>query len=349
MSDTPASRLLGLKLEDYWEVKELIKRPPAGTGGRFSVSYKVINNDGKLGFLKALDFSKAFQSPDPSRALEAMSKAYNFERDILNKCNKQRLSKIIIPIADGSIDVPGEVSEYKKVMYLIFELADGDVRKFYNLSKNIDLAWCLRSLHNIAVGLKQLHSRGIAHQDLKPSNVLCFNQNVEFKLSDFGRASDKECPCVNDEIQVPGDMGYAPIELLYGHTITDNFYRRYSTDLYLLGSMIFFYFSDISATHAIKLKLSGFSGPSIDDNNFTNVLPYIRKAFFEAIEDLEKNIRSKTTILADEIISMVKELCEPDPEQRGHPSERKIAPYNLERYVSKLDLLAKKAEYNLKK
>jgi len=347
MINRPATLLLGLELKGGWKVVEILKRPPAGTGGRFSVSYKVIDQNGRLGFLKALDFSKAFENTDPPRALEPMVKAYNFERDTLYKCKNQRLSKIIIPITDGSVDIPGETSNYKKVMYLIFELADGDVRKFYKLSKNIDLAWCLRSLHNTAVGLKQLHSRGIAHQDLKPSNVLCFNKKFEFKISDLGRASDRERPCENDELKVPGDMGHAPIELLYGYTITNEFYRRYSVDLYLLGSMIFFYFSDISATQAIKLKLSGYSGPSLNDNNFINMLPYIRKAFFEAVKDLEKNIRPKACKLTDEIITIVKELCEPDPEQRGHPSDRKILPHNLERYISKLDLLAKKAEYNL--
>jgi len=344
----PASRLLGLRLEGGWKVVELLKRPPAATGGHFSVSYKVIDQNGRTGFLKALDFSKAFQDPiDTARALEAMTKAYNFERDILKKCKNQRLSKIIIPITDGSVNVPGEVSDYKKVMYLIFELADGDVRKFYNLSKKIDLAWCLRSLHNTAVGLRQLHSRGIAHQDLKPSNIFFFNKKFEFKLSDLGKASDREYPCENDEVLVPGDMGYAPFELLYGYAPTNEFYKRYGIDLYLLGSMIFFYFSDISATQAIKLKLSGYSGPSLNDKNFINVLPYIKKAFFEAVKDLEMNIQQKAGKLTNEIIIIVKELCEPDPAQRGHPLDRKTLPYNLEKYVSRLNLLAKKAELGI--
>ncbi|MCK4905363.1 hypothetical protein KAS42_03875 [bacterium] len=349
MENRPAFRLEGLELNEGWKVKELLKRPPTATGGYFSVSYRVVNNDGKEGFLKALDFSGALQTSDWPRTLESMLKAYNFERDLLNKCRTQKLSKIVIPLADGSITIPWEVGPLKDVVYLIFELADGDIRRVYNLSKNIDLAWALRSLHNTAVALSQLHSRSIAHQDLKPSNILFFKKQAEFKVTDLGRASDKAVPCENDEFLVPGDMGYAPLELLYGYATTNGFYSRFGVDLYHLGSLIFFYFADISATQAIKAKLSGYSGPTLTNRNFISDLPYIRKAFFEAVQELEQNIQEKADDLTDEIVVMVKELCEPDPKKRGHPLDREIDQHNLKRYISKLNFLSTTAEYRVRK
>ena len=48
----------------------------------------------------------------------------------------------------------------------------------------------------------------------------------------------------------------------------------------------------------------------------------------------------------DDVTSLVRQLCDPDPRERGHP-KNKIAStkYSLERYVSTFDLLAKRAEW----
>ena len=46
---------------------------------------------------------------------------------------------------------------------------------------------------------------------------------------------------------------------------------------------------------------------------------------------------------------MVEQLCYPFPEHRGHPRniQSKGSNYNLERYISKLDLLKRKAELKI--
>lgn len=41
-------------------------------------------------------------------------------------------------------------------------------------------------LWQVSKGLNYLHSKQIAHQDIKPSNILIFNDGENFKLSDFG-------------------------------------------------------------------------------------------------------------------------------------------------------------------
>jgi hypothetical protein len=64
------------------------------------------------------------------------------------------------------------------------------------------------------------------------------------------------------------------------------------------------------------------------------------------LEDFAKTVPSD---LREELVLAVRQLCEPDPRLRGHPGEKlgHHNPYSLERYVSKFDLLAKKAEYGL--
>lgn len=346
MDMRPAARLEGLTLNGGWYVVKRIDRQVGSTGGHFSCGYKVRNEEGKEAYLKALDFSKALQAPDAARALEAMTKAYNFERDLLARCKEGRMSKVVIPLADGSVDAQGVMGELKRVQYLIFEMADGDIRSYTKHSAQIDLAWILRSLHSAAVGLKQLHGGGIAHQDLKPSNVLIFQQS-QTKVSDLGRASHQTIRSENDEFWAAGDNNYCAPEQYYGYQFTGEFERRLAVDLYHLGSLIFFYFADVSASQAIAAKLNALSNPNLSGDNFINDLPYLTQAFHEAVSDLEKSIEKIAGLLTPDIMEIVLQLCEPDPKRRGHPQDRVGQPYNLERYISRLDLLARKAEYLL--
>lgn len=341
MNSTPASSLKGLKLKNGWEVIDVINPPLGSTGGRFSVGYFVKNENGKEGYLKALDFSSAFQTPDFTTKLEKMTAAYNFERDLLRKCKNNRLKRVVTPIDDGTVTVPG-FGMADKVCYLIFKKAKGDIRNEMTRLKSFDLAWCLRSLHHIAIGLEQLHYRGVAHQDLKPSNVLIF-ERIGSKISDLGRASDKLVSCDHDCFDMPGDTGYAPIEQFYGYQITDEFYRRFSFDMYLLGGLFFFYFLNISVTQAIHAKLKNMN---LSNTDFINDLPYIKNAFQEAVNDLKSELEKEAGILTDDIINIVYELCEPDPKRRGHTKNigNGSQQYSLIRYISKLDLLARRAE-----
>jgi hypothetical protein len=75
-------------------------------------------------------------------------------------------------------------------------------------------------------------------------------------------------------------------------------------------------------------------------------LPYVRDAFGQAVEDIRKMI---PTAIKGQITTAIQEMCEPDPQLRGHPFNRNSSQYSLERYVSLFDLLAKKAEYGLLK
>ena len=340
-----SENLKGLNLTDDWYVEDIIKRSPHSTGGCFSCGYRVSKNR-KTAYLKAIDFSWAFSQPDPPRALQAMTEAYNFERDLLEKCKNNHLSKIVYPITSGKVTVPGFPNSESTVYYIIFEMADGDIRTINEKIDCFDFALIFRTMHNLAVALKQIHTINIAHQDIKPSNALVFNN--ETKLSDMGRSSDLEHPFVNDTYPIPGDRNYAPLEQRYNYHSNNDFTDRFAADLYAFGSLFFFYFYNMSISQIMIQKARKYNIPI--SSNFEKDLPYWERLFDEVLFDLKEKL--ETHIPEAEILKMleiIRGLCNPDPKKRGHKKnlEQGYSQYDMQRFITELNILAKKAEVKL--
>jgi serine/threonine protein kinase len=257
------------------------------------------------------------------------------------------MDRVVRALASGEtwVEMPagGEV-----VQYLIFELANADVRKHLAALAEFDMAWALRSIHHIAVGVRQLHTGEIAHQDLKPSNVLVFNGR-ESKIADLGRASLYGKSIAHDEAPFPGDPTYCPPEFLYGHIEPDWIRRRFGSDLYMLGSMIVFFFTNVGMTTLLLDELEEPYRPETWEGTYEEVLPYVHDAMGRVIGRFEALVRvDLTDELGRDLSRIVRELCDPLPVRRGHPSLRRLKnPCDLERYITRFDILARKAEMEL--
>lgn len=349
----PAEALEGLKLDGSWHVDKIVKKAPKGTGGYSSVSYHVSNEDGRQAFLKALDFSSAVQDEDPSKTLLELTSAYEHERNLLSQCKKRSLKHVVVPLADGVAKVSSIHAPIDRMPYLIFEIAKGDIRgekeEWLEFEKKFDLAWALRCLHQSAIGVQELHTMNIAHQDIKPSNVLVFPTEGS-KLTDLGSASQAGNPSRSDEMRVAGDIRYAVPEQWYGWNQPEGFEGRYVVDLYRLGGLLFFFFADCSATDAIQLKISAKYGTEFTKTDFVSDLPYLQYAFEESLTGLRASVEEWAGKLADEIVIIAQELCNPDPRLRGDPTARAAAhrrQYDIQAYVSRFDRLARKAEMRM--
>jgi len=332
----PAHDLLGLSLEGGWKVVEPIERYQGQTGGAFSVGYVVVNEQGKRAYLKAMDYSRAFQSADPARALEPLVNAFNFERDLLMEC--RHMSRVVTALTDGVIRLDG-----LPVQYLILELADSDARRQMFLQQ-FDDAWSLRALHQVAVGLDQLHKKMIAHQDLKPSNVLIFEQK-QSKVGDLGRSIKDGRLSPHEGLNFPGALAYSPPEYLYRNRPEDWMVRRFGSDIYLLGSLLHFFYTGVALTPALGNQLDPNHKWDKWNGTFAEILPFLYAAFTNVREEFLKNCHSEDCEELDRLLSY---LCDPDPYKRGHPGNKAInVPYGLDRFVSRFDFLATRAEMRL--
>lgn len=316
VSTRPAEMLAGVTLKNGWKVTSIAKRSPTSTGGNFSIGYHARHADGRKGFLKAIDLTKVLQEPDTMKAMQQISEAYNFEVEVCNRCLD--LKNIVSIYEYGEITPDSGNPGIGKVFYLLFEAASGDIRAVLDReSRENDLVWKLRTLKNVAAGIHQLHLSGITHQDLKPSNVLAFDDEL-FKVGDLGSSSTVQDEGPRDQLRVPGDLGYAPVELFYDPSKRQSFQDRCAADLYLLGSLIFFHFGGTSARAALIAAQSRTSNALRDQ--FSEDLPIWQQAFAYSLDDLAQNLDTQglPKKVSDELISLVAELCEPDPLRRGN-------------------------------
>ncbi len=351
----PAQALEGLHLEGGWTVTSQLSREPGATGGTFSVPYIVERRTGtrsERAFLKALDFTMVSELQMPlADALQTLTTAYMFERDIVLSCAGRRMSSVVLGIGAGEVTLDESSFDPRyiflsSVPYIIFECANGDVRSAMTKTRaTFDEAWSLRVLHGVANGLRQLHQAGIAHQDLKPSNVMTFDKVA--KVGDLGRASWAEAPGLFESNVIAGDRTYAPPELLYGEFHTDARVRRRSCDMYHLGSMAVFLLTGAGLTPLLEAEIDPAFHWRTWPRDYRNVLPYIREAFDSILTRLQPTIHEAGRA---GLTSTIRELSDPDPLVRGNPaSGRGPSRYSMDRYVSIFDRLAKRAEIDLRR
>ncbi|HEV7745660.1 MAG TPA: protein kinase [Pyrinomonadaceae bacterium] len=354
MRGNPSLYLQGKVLEGAWAVGAPIPvgaQTVGGSGGNFSVAYEVVSQTGQKAFLKALDYSWAMQQKEVARVLQQMTAAYIFECDVLNKCNEQGLRRVVHAITTGTVMID-EPNAEGVVEYIIFELADGDVRNHLRFNEQFDIAWLFRSLREIAAGLSELHGSRIYHQDLKPSNVLVFD-GKDSKLSDFGRSIYEGHSAPHYSLAFAGDPAYAPPDLAFGAVPSDTRQWRLSCDSYHLGSMLVFFFSGVGMTALLMKYLDPLLQPRINpyqgqwSGTYEEVLPYVRQAFDDAVIEFGQRITHSK--LRETLTRIVRELCDPDPALRGHPKNRRSAgnSFSMERYITEFDLLRVRAEVGI--
>jgi hypothetical protein len=126
-----------MEIEGGWRVVEPIgwkidangvpiRAGEPGSGGNFSIGYRVQNGD-RVAFLKAIDLSRAMNQPDVIAELKKIVDTASFEKSLCQLCGERRMDRVVLALASGDIKTGPNLQD--TVPYIIFELADGDVRR----------------------------------------------------------------------------------------------------------------------------------------------------------------------------------------------------------------------------
>lgn len=331
-----ASNLVGEKL-GRWKIIHKREKTIEDNSGAFSSCYEVEDDDGNIGFLKAFNIRYALQAVGNTMdRLHEMTERFTYERDLHSFCRERGMNRVVAAIDHGeyaksSGDVP--------VPYLVFEVAKGNLKNV-NILEDPDIAWKLSAFHGALVGTSQLHQERIAHQDIKPSNILIFG-SMHSKICDLGSATKSDLGFRwNQPEDMLTDLRYAPIELLYHYYSSDWDTRRFGADLFMLGGLLSYMVSGITVLSGILSKLPQEQHWRLNQTSFKEALPNIMMAYHETIREIEVEIPEP---IRNSIVEVIYQLSYPLPEERGNPPKiiGKVAKYSLRRYISIVDRIAK--------
>lgn len=337
--------LVGRTLKSGWRVVEKVEPKNNRQKGKFSVCY-MVEKDGQQRFMKVMDINEHIHRLGPNEsqadAFKRVLDQYTYERDVCNLCKGKHLSNVTVVLDAGDESLDDNV--FVPMYYLIFEKADGDIIDALEDSARLDFAWRLRSLHSVAVGLQQLHTAGITHEDIKPSNILTFEKKTITKVGDLGCSTCDTIRSPFEDNPFPGDHNYAPPERAYGYHIADLKLSKRLTDCYLLASLITFYITGMSLNALIMQYMPESHHPDKFNGFFKDVRNHLDYAFSKALERLKEDIPFDE--LQDPIIGIVRQMGDPDPERRCKLAENlpQSTRSQIEKTISYLDYACNQAE-----
>lgn len=323
---TPKSQLLGKTLNSGWTLVEQFVPAKHSTGGNFGVGYKATRGN-EIAFVKAVDFMAAVSAPDPMMALQSLVSEATFEKDVLAFCADQKMSRVLKFLGHEYFN-PGNPAEmHTRVSCLIMELGSDDLRGMVHKATVRTFTWTLQIMRDVAQALAQLHKGGIAHQDIKPSNVISVNGTThipasQVKVGDLGRVVRRDQPGPFNAMPWPGDGRYAPPERWYGYVPANWTDAREASDAYMLGSLLLFLCTGTSLQMLAIQNIPEPFRPGKWRGAFDqDLLAVLQDAQDKVLANhLMPNVPAP---FQDEVMALAKALTNPNPLDRGDARARR--------------------------
>jgi len=125
-----------------------------------------------------------------------------------------------------------DIGEFRGTFYMMVEyMKDGSLADELAKKDFIDLPKAISIITQISSALEAIHSKGIVHRDVKPSNILLAGERAV--LSDFGIAKALDTQLSTEVVQVRGTVIYMSPEQAMGKKATPR------SDLYALGIVLY--------------------------------------------------------------------------------------------------------------
>jgi serine/threonine protein kinase len=333
-----------MTLASGWLLTERLEPSKGSSGGNFGVGYKATKGS-EIAFVKAIDFVDALSAADPLLELTKLSNIANFEKDVLSYCAQSGMSKVLKFLGHEYVSSNGTNDPLTRVSCLIMEAGTEDLRRLFNAKGKGACAWNLQVLRDVAQAIAQLHKGGIAHQDIKPSNVIevagLAGASKSMKVGDLGRVVRKQHNGPFDALSWPGDRRYSPPERWYGFVPPNWTDARDASDAYMLGSLMVYLFTGATIQSLVINKIPPAFQPGTWTGSFDqDLMPVLVDAHSRVLN--ENLLPHLEPAIADPVFAIAKSLTNPDPLKRGDANARKQhgRPVGIDRVHQKLTSLA---------
>ena len=329
------------------------------TTAKYSLFYEV-TKEGQQAIMKVLNYEQCHNGPldgakDRDSLISRETSAFHFESELAEACTGNHMGNVIRYLERGTIEIQDYV--IKTVSYIIYEMSEGTISEFLDFSTKSSfvanlgvLVDKLKSLHQVAKGVKQLHTHLIAHHNITPQSVEVFEGNSLYKIGGLQKSRTSQA-VLHTPVAAKlfdGDYTFAPPEAYFNYKLSEEMDTYFQIDTYMLGNLIVYYLTNMNLTTLIDQKCPNtLLDWASKGSKYPEVLPDIIKAFNETMDEIEMAICDKE--LRQDIIEIIEGLCHPDPVQRGYPRGlcKVQANADLQRVLTKLDILYKKAKRTL--
>lgn len=255
------------------------------------------------------------------------------------------MSKVLKFIGHEYLSSDNTGNPLTNVSCLIMEAGTEDLRRLFNTNRTAACVWNLQVLRDVSQAIAQLHKGGIAHQDIKPSNVIEVASNgiggEIMKVGDLGRVVRREHVGPFDGLHWPGDVRYSPPERWYGYLPPDWSDARDASDAYMLGSLMVYLFTGTTIQSLVLNHIPPAFLPGIWTGSFDQDLKAVLVDAHSRVLN-EHLLPQLEHAIAEGLFAIANNLTNPDPLRRGDTNARKQSgrPVGMDRVHQKLNTLA---------